>query len=102
MAVRLRLPTGGVVGRRTTAYRMSCVMSDHINFLARSHLDRHLAVLAQLRLLSGQPRLGELEDSNGSARRSIPQFRRERLDPQQAYVGIVRAARPPHLVGLSP
>ena len=67
-----------------------------------SQFDRHLAVLAELRLLPGQPRLGELEGSNGSARRSIPQFRRERLDPQQAYVGIVRAARPPHLVGLSP
>src|SRR5450759_3780376 len=70
--------------------------------VARSHLDRHLAVLAELRLLPGQPRLGELENSNGSARRSIPQFRRDRLDPQQAYVGIVRAARPPHLIGLSP
>src|SRR5471030_3070781 len=57
--------------------------------VARSHLDRHLAVLAELRLLSGQPRLGELENSNGSARRSIPQFRRDRLDPQQAYVSIV-------------
>jgi hypothetical protein len=41
--------------------------------------------------------LGELEGSNGSARRSIAQFRRERLDPKQAYVGIVRAARPPPL-----
>src|SRR5450631_4002260 len=70
--------------------------------VARSHLDRHLAVLAEIRLFAGQPGLGELEGSNGSARRSIPQFRREGLDPQQAYVGIVRAARPPHLIGLSP
>ena len=37
----------------------------------------------------GQPRLGELEGSNNSARRSAPQFRRERLDLQQTYVGIV-------------
>src|SRR5450631_2289867 len=40
--------------------------------VARSHLDRHLAVLAELRLLPGQSRLGELEGRNGSARRPVP------------------------------
>jgi hypothetical protein len=48
----------------------------------RSHLDRHLSVLAEVWLLSGQPRLGEFEGSNESARRSIPQFRGEWLDLQ--------------------
>lgn len=36
------------------------------------HLDRYLAVLAELRLLSGQPRLGELKGGHDSTRRSIP------------------------------
>ena len=67
-----------------------------------SHLDRHLAVLAEVRLRSGQTRLGELEGADERVRRSIPQFRRGRLDLQQAYVGIARAAGPPHLIGLSP
>src|SRR5665213_2015203 len=68
----------------------------------RSHLDRHLAILAELRFRSGQPRLGELEGRNDGACRSIPQFRGGRLDLQQACVGIIRAARPPHLIALAP
>jgi hypothetical protein len=47
-----------------------------------SHLDRHLAVFTDVWLLAGQPRLSELESRGGSARWSVPQFRRERLYPQ--------------------
>jgi hypothetical protein len=60
--------------------RLSCgALPNHINFLgvARSHLDRHLAIFAQLEFLTGQPCLGELEGSNRSARRPVPQFRGE-------------------------
>jgi hypothetical protein len=48
--------------------------------VARSHLDRHLAVLAEVRLLTGQPRFNEFKGTNDRARRSIPQFRRQKLD----------------------
>jgi hypothetical protein len=44
-----------------------------------SHLDRHLAVFADVWFLLGRHRLGELESRSGSARWSVPQFRRERL-----------------------
>src|SRR3954471_18849610 len=68
----------------------------------RSQLDCQLPVLAELRLLSRQFGFGELEGCNRGARRSIPQFRGKRFDPQQAHIAIVRAARPPHLIGFSP
>src|SRR6185437_11706451 len=87
-----------------SAKRASTMRSPKVssNGLRRSHLDRHLAILAEIRLLSGHPCLGEFESRNERTRRSVPQFRRERFKLQQADIRIIRTARPPDLVGLAP
>ena len=69
---------------------------------ARSrHPYRHLAVLAEVRLLAGDACLDEFERGHGGACRAVPQLGGERAHAQYADIRIVRTL-PPHVVAALP